>query len=85
VNAGQFDHGGKVGRGLLEASGNSSGFLEPSDQIFDDVSFLVFDLVEIYEPLASVLILLARNHGTYSTRQQMLIDPQRSIAFVSRE
>jgi len=75
VNTGQFDHGGKVGRSLLETSGDSSGFLEPTDKVFDDVSFLVLDLVKRNEAVAPTLILLTRNYRTYSTRQQMLINP----------
>ena len=77
------DHAREVFGGLLEPREDSSAFLEPANQTFDDMAIAIGFTIKLDATRSAVFVGFGRYHRLDAKCQQVGIDPIRAVSFVA--
>jgi hypothetical protein len=83
LDEGESNHAGEVLGLLLESRKDSSTFLEPADESFDDVATSVRLAIELDESGVAVLVFFRRDDGRDAQFEQELINPIGPVSLVA--
>lgn len=78
-----LDHSAKVLCGFLEPRKDAAAFFKPADELFNDRTPPVCVSVKSNLARVSVLVALRGNDGLYVQLEKVVIDPVRTIGFVT--
>lgn len=75
----------EIDRGLLVPRKDTTAFLEPADQSFDDVAVSVCLAVKLNETFLAILVFFCGNDWCDFQIQQVFVDPLCPVSFVASQ